>query len=121
MKFNGYKHPRGSFVLLALIGLAFIAGSATSSDLKRDEWPQWRGPRRDGTVSSFAAAWPDSLDESRLKSLWRVSLGPSYSGPIVVGDRVFVTETVDEKTEVVRELGGVSAYAWSDDNRGMSK
>ena len=29
------------------------------------------------------------------------NLGPSYSGPVVVGDRVFITQTVDKKTEVV--------------------
>jgi outer membrane protein assembly factor BamB len=31
-------------------------------------------------------------------------LGPSYSGPIVAADRVFVTETVDEAYESVRAL-----------------
>ena len=75
----GNNHPRGSFAWIVLFGLLFLPGLAESSDSKRDEWPQWRGPRRDGKVSSFAAAWPDSLDESRLTPLWHVSLGPSYS------------------------------------------
>jgi outer membrane protein assembly factor BamB len=39
-----------------------------------------------------------------LKQLWRVKLGPGYSGPIVVGDHVFVTETRDKTSEVVRCL-----------------
>ncbi len=67
------------------------AGSAEST------WPQWRGPTRDGQVTG--KAWPDSLDESHLTQLWRAELGPSYSGPIVAEDRVFVTETIDRKTE----------------------
>lgn len=62
------------------------------------DWPQWRGPTRDGHAA--AEAWPESLGGDRLKLAWRVELGPSYSGPIVVGDRVFTTETRDDKTEV---------------------
>jgi outer membrane protein assembly factor BamB len=67
------------------------------------DWVQWRGPDRTCRVGELAA-WPDKLDESVLKPMFRVPLGPSYSGPIVAGDRVFVTETVDRKMEVVRAL-----------------
>jgi len=64
-------------------------------------WPQWRGPRRDGTVGG--APWPTSL--ANLEELWHVDdLGPSYSGPIVAAERVFTTETVDEERETVRAL-----------------
>lgn len=71
---------------------ALAAGPAT--------WPQWRGPTRDGAVSG--PAWPDSLTGAALKQVWRVeNLGPSYSGPVVAADRVFTTQTVDKKTEVV--------------------
>lgn len=65
------------------------------------DWNQWRGPHRDGQIS--AAAWPDKLGDG-CKQLWSVPLGPSYSGPLVVGDRVFTTETADEKLEIVRAL-----------------
>ncbi len=63
-------------------------------------WPQWRGPTRDGRVE--AAEWPTTLKGESLKKVWRVeNLGPSYSGPIVAEDRVFTTQTVDKKSEVV--------------------
>ncbi|MBL8795953.1 MAG: PQQ-binding-like beta-propeller repeat protein [Planctomycetia bacterium] len=65
-------------------------------------WPQWRGPTRDGQVGG--PAWPDNLEETTLRQLWRVELGPSYSGPVVAADRVFVTETRDRSAEVVRAL-----------------
>jgi len=65
-------------------------------------WPQWRGPSRDATIE--ADRWPTSLQGDALQTIWRVQLGPSYSGPIVAADRVFVTETRDEKYEVVRAL-----------------
>ncbi len=64
------------------------------------EWPQWRGPTRDAQIAPMN--WPSSLSEDRLRRSWSVPLGPSYSGPIVAKDRVFVTETRDEAYEVVR-------------------
>ena len=71
----------------------------TTKDVQ--EWNQWRGPNRDGKIE---AVWPNSLDETVLKEIWSVKMGPSYSGPIVVGDQVFVTETRDKKYEVVTSL-----------------
>jgi outer membrane protein assembly factor BamB len=67
-----------------------------------EDWPQWRGPSRDCQVKQ--QSWPDSLAEQNLQQAWSVPLGPSYSGPIVVGPRVFVTETRDKSHEVVRAL-----------------
>ena len=69
-------------------------------------WPQWRGPTRDGQIVS--SNWPDSLNANILRKTWFVPLGPSYSGPIVSEDRVFVTETMDKKYEVVRALDRAS-------------
>ena len=64
-----------------------------------EDWPQWRGPTRDGQYRGLS--WPDSLDEKTLVRAWRVELEPSYSGPIVFGKRVFTTETVKANTERV--------------------
>lgn len=64
-------------------------------------WPQWRGPSRDGQVGG--APWPATL--AQVQELWSLEgLGPSYSGPLVLADRVITTETVDEELEVVRAL-----------------
>ena len=67
------------------------------------DWPQWRGPSRDGFVAP-GTDWPERLDERHLRKSWSVDLGPSYSGPIVAADRVFVTETQEARNEVVRAL-----------------
>lgn len=65
-------------------------------------WPQWRGPTRDGHVTKGSPAWPNTLADKSLTKLWSADdLGPSYSGPIVSDDKVFTTETVDGKREVV--------------------
>ncbi len=80
-------------LLLALTLGGVVAASAQSN------WPQWRGPTRDGQFTG--PAWPEKLDTNHLRQLWRVELGPSYSGPIVYGDRVFTTESKEKKFEVV--------------------
>ena len=82
--------------------LAFLVASATAESLDRDSWPQWRGPHRNGLVA--ATTWPGDLSEQHLNEIWSVSQGPSYSGPIVAADRVFVTETKGKRYEVVRAL-----------------
>jgi outer membrane protein assembly factor BamB len=83
-------------LLATLVAAMFIADPACAADTS---WPQWRGPNRDGQF--VGPIWPEKLDTDHLRQLWRVELGPSYSGPIVVGDRVFTTESKDKKFEVV--------------------
>jgi outer membrane protein assembly factor BamB len=78
------------------------SGLLRAADTDVRDWTQWRGPQRDGKLA--AAQWPESLSEANLKLRWNVDLEPSYSGPLIVGDRVFVTETRDKKAEVVRAL-----------------
>ena len=39
------------------------------------DWPQWRGPTRDGQFAGVA--WPDKLDTNHLQRIWRVELGSS--------------------------------------------
>ncbi len=85
----------GALVLLPTS--AFAADNAAGS-----AWPQWRGPARDGTVAG--PAWPEKISGGRLTRTWRAELGPSYSGPIVVGDRVYTTETRNAKSEHVQAL-----------------
>jgi outer membrane protein assembly factor BamB len=88
-----------AFATLAALALPLITHTAVVGDEPTAAWPQWRGPHRDGRVAG--PVWPDQLDADHLRLLWRVELGPSYSGPIVVADRVFTTETRDKKSEAV--------------------
>ncbi|MFM7922249.1 MAG: PQQ-binding-like beta-propeller repeat protein, partial [Planctomycetaceae bacterium] len=89
------------FLSLALMVLGVISTVSVAAD--REQWVQWRGNARNCEVSK-PVEWPSSLKPEHLKELYRVPLGPSYSGPIVAADRVFVTETVDKKKEVTRAL-----------------
>ncbi|HLM25239.1 MAG TPA: PQQ-binding-like beta-propeller repeat protein [Pyrinomonadaceae bacterium] len=70
-------------LLTGLIFVFFVATSVVSAQ----DWTQWRGPGRDGSVSAknAPAAWPQSLQRS-----WRVEIGEGYSSPVVAGGRAFV-------------------------------
>jgi outer membrane protein assembly factor BamB len=85
-----------------LVGMLFCGTGSLTAVADPGTWPQWRGPKRDGSVN--AGAWPDSLQEPALKQRWRVEFPPSYSGPVVSNDKVFVTYTKDEKFEGVCAL-----------------
>ena len=89
----------GRFSSFNFLGILVVTTVASAGELLPTDWPQWRGPTRNSQV--IGKRWPDSLDENHLELSWEVERGPSYSGPIVVGDRVFTTETDKRKTEVV--------------------
>ena len=86
----------------AWLFLFSVSFAPTLVAVEAPSWPQWRGPSRDGQIAG--PAWPRRLGEGEIKSLWRTPLAPGYSGPIVSDQAVFVTETADKKTEVVRAL-----------------
>jgi outer membrane protein assembly factor BamB len=73
---------------LLVSGCALAAGplALLSAQSASPDWPQWRGPNRDGAIASFTAppAWPD-----RLTRKWRVDVGLGYASPVLVGNRVY--------------------------------
>jgi outer membrane protein assembly factor BamB len=82
--------------------LALIAGlvMALASSPAAQDWPQWRGPARDGAITSFRepAAWPKALTRR-----WQVEIGSGYATPLVVGDRIYVF-TRQNEDEVMMAL-----------------
>lgn len=83
-----------AFALTAVLFTITVTFTAAAAD-----WPQWRGPARDGQVAG--PAWPDSLKPDRLKQVWRAQLGASYSGPLADAERVYTTESRDQAHEAV--------------------
>ncbi len=58
-------------------------------------WPQWRGPRRDGISpeKGLLPVWP----QNGPPLLWKAdSLGTSWSSPVVVGERLYLTGDVGD-------------------------
>lgn len=89
---------------LCLIGaIALPPSTAQTPPANSTDWTQWRGADRDGILKNVVP-WPETLSSNKLVESWRLPLGKSYSGPLVVGQQVFVTETVEERDEYVRCL-----------------
>ncbi|MFO0265284.1 MAG: hypothetical protein ACK53V_26980 [Planctomycetota bacterium] len=80
----------------ALPGLAQESAAqspATQPTSVNTDWTQWRGPDRTSMLKSDILASQPNLEN--LERRWRVEVDASYSGPIVAGNKVFVTETKD--------------------------
>src|SRR5437667_3243418 len=82
----------GSVFGLSLI--ATISAQSRPADLSRQsavgataDWPQWRGPNRDGSIASFTEpkSWPEKLTRK-----WKVDVGLGYASPVLVGSRVYL-------------------------------
>ncbi|MCE2695249.1 MAG: PQQ-like beta-propeller repeat protein, partial [Verrucomicrobiaceae bacterium] len=62
-----------------------------------ENWPQWRGPRLDGT--SQDTGFPVSADGTMT---WKVELpGSGHASPIVWNDRLFIAAAVAESEQRV--------------------
>ena len=80
-----------------------MALSVSVSASASAQWPQWRGPDRNGTVvAASTPAWP-----AAWKRAWRVDVGEGYSSPVVSGGRVFVHSRKDPD-EIVTAIDLVS-------------
>lgn len=64
--------------------------------VRADDWPQWRGPRRDGIWREDGIV--ESLPE-KLTFRWRREIGAGYAGPAVAAGLVYVTDRVLEEGE----------------------
>jgi outer membrane protein assembly factor BamB len=82
------------FSLFVAVGVALLTAA---------DWPQWRGPNRDGisTETGLLKEWP----AQGPKLLWQVKhLGNGYSTPAVVGERLYLISNKDLENEMVQAL-----------------
>ena len=56
------------------------------------EWPQYRGPHRNGTSPETGLVWP----EGGPKELWRKPIGPAFSGIAAVSGHLYTTDSDTE-------------------------
>lgn len=70
----------------------------TLAALHGGDWPQWRGPERDGHATVDLSS-PKTLPTD-LQPRWKIGIGPGYSSPVVAKGKVVFLDEIDDK-EVV--------------------
>jgi len=93
-----------------LMGAALAALILVSAPrIFAQDWPQWRGPERNGKVTGFTApaTWPKELT---LK--WKVTVGSGDSTPALVGDKLYVfsRQGDDEVTTCIAAATGKTLW-----------
>jgi outer membrane protein assembly factor BamB len=70
--------------LTVVVGCLILLGAST---MFAQDWPQWRGPNRDGKVSGFSAPrqWPDTLTQK-----WKTTVGLGDATPALVSGKLYV-------------------------------
>lgn len=70
--------------LMAAIAACVVSFGAPG--LFAGDWPQWRGPSRDGKVGGFTAPekWPTNLVQK-----WTTPVGKGDSSPVLVGEKLY--------------------------------
>jgi outer membrane protein assembly factor BamB len=96
-------HRRGA-MRAEHLAKAIAITTVWSSVVMAQDWPQWRGPNRDGAIAAFSepASWPE-----RLAQRWRVEVGLGYATPLLVGDRLYVFARQGDN-EVMQALDAAS-------------
>ena len=67
-----------------------------------DEWPDWRGPNRDGTWQETGVK--KKFDSAKIKEKWRIPISSGFSGPSVADGLVYITDRVTDPKEIERVL-----------------
>jgi outer membrane protein assembly factor BamB len=99
------RNVRAPAVLLALVLSSLTASAA--------DWPQWRGPNRDGVSveKGLLKEWPKDGPALHWKA---TNIGRGYSTPAVVGDRLYVLASQGTDNEFVEALSVKDGKkAWS--------
>jgi outer membrane protein assembly factor BamB len=79
----------------ASLWLALLLIGVNSAVLHADDWPQWRGPQRDGVWREDGIV--ETFPANGLPVRWRTPIGAGYSGPSVAAGRVFVMDRVTKE------------------------
>jgi len=95
--------------------IVFIAGVLVLScitSISAQDWPQWRGPDRDGKVSGFAAPdnWP-----SELSKQWQETVGTGDASPVLVGGMLYLFTRQDDKEVILCLNASSGEEVWRND------
>jgi outer membrane protein assembly factor BamB len=92
-----------SIAVLCLCASTLAVSSSANVSTSTSDWPQWRGPKRDGISleTGLLKQWPTEGP----KLLWQVNnIGDGYSTPAVVGKRIYLMSNRGMDNEFVQAL-----------------
>ena len=92
-----YPAGGGLAAVTMFLGLLAVSGYA-----RADEWPQWRGPDRDGVWKETGII--DKFPSPQIELRWRTPLGSGYTGPTVADGRVYLSDRLTEPQQIERIL-----------------
>ena len=78
--------------------LAIVVGLTVAGQVFAEDWPQWRGPNRDGVWREKGIV--QKLDN--LKVRWRTEVSNGYCSPTVARGRVYITDRLTKPAQVER-------------------
>jgi len=87
---------------VVFLSVAFVWMAGSVLPLAADDWPQWRGPNRDGVWHETGIV--ERFAEPQLAIRWRAPISSGYSGPTVADGRVYVSDRLTEPAEAERVL-----------------
>jgi outer membrane protein assembly factor BamB len=75
------------------------------------DWPQWRGPNRDGKAAGFTApeTWPKALTQK-----WKTTVGLGDATPALVGDKLYAFTRQDDDEVVLCLNAADGKELWRD-------
>lgn len=79
------------------------------------DWPNFRGPERDGAVHGVKIR--TDLNENPPKLAWKRRVGPGWSSIIVIGNRIFTQEQRDENEAVVAFDANTGDEIWAHEDK----
>ncbi len=89
-----------------------IVGAFTTG--KAQDWPDWRGRNREGIWKENGIT--ENFKQDPLPVIWRVTIGPGYSGPTVCDGKVYLTDRPEKPEGQERILcfdAGTGKSVWS--------
>jgi outer membrane protein assembly factor BamB len=93
-----------SFVLVLVSALTMHAAWG-------QDWPQWRGPNRDGSVTGFTPpkSWPATLTQK-----WTATVGKGVSSPVLVDNKLYACGRIGGEEVTICLDAGSGKVVWDD-------
>ncbi|MBI3921462.1 MAG: PQQ-like beta-propeller repeat protein [Armatimonadetes bacterium] len=85
-------------LLSAALALPLLLPAA----IRAEDWPQWRGPNRDGVCGETGLL--ESFPAEGLKVRWRVPVGWGFSSPVVAQGRVYLADSEVVKPKAMERV-----------------